>query len=80
MWNPEDYLTVYEQPADKADPGGLAPLFYQQACRQTLSAPGFALIQFSRHTNSQSLRRWMVALKQALAALHLEHAHIRRCS
>lgn len=63
-----DYLTQLDAPP--ADLTAFAARAYAQVFRDSLDAPGFALISFAAPITSTELRGVMVALKGALASLH----------
>lgn len=50
---------------------GLAELVYSRVCRTDFSQPGFCLLNLGAQLDSVSFRRFMVEMKQALAALQL---------
>lgn len=55
---------------DSPDAGAVAEPAYQRTCRTDFAAPGFCVIHLGRDLEPVGFRRFMVELKQAMAAIH----------
>ncbi|MES2790072.1 MAG: hypothetical protein V4719_10650 [Planctomycetota bacterium] len=60
-------LTSYSGPIVEPE---LAAIVYRLTCRTHFESPGFALLDLGLDCDSQTLRRWMVQLKDRLSELH----------
>lgn len=66
-WTPAEIcLFTSERIPDEA----LAETVYDRVCRTTFDEPGFCLIELGQDATSQSLRAFMVALKERLSHIH----------
>ncbi|HEV8004070.1 MAG TPA: hypothetical protein VGP63_29665 [Planctomycetaceae bacterium] len=66
-WSPDDIcLSTSGQGPNEA----LAATVYERVCRIDFSAPGYCLIELGSDATSQTLRRFIVELKQRLGHIH----------
>jgi len=69
-WSTADYCLAAQDELAGSGLSNLAHEVYRRVCRCGFDAPGFCLIDLGTATDSESLRRTMVSLKQGLCRIH----------